>query len=1365
MQASGIVVPSVSGQQGLETYIGATFTNDQYSQAKFVNHTPNGDATGPCVRMSSSGNGVCYIADWAMIYVLTGGAGVHGVTTCPVPASGDTIQLSVAGTTYTCTDVTTGAHASGTDSTYSTGSPGIIVDQRYSTSYALAQFQADCSPSCGVILTPAATPTFSPAAGSYSLAQAVTISDPTPSSTIYYTTNGTTPTTSSPVYSTSISVSASETVKAIATATGYTTSAMGSAAYTITSTSAYPVTDMFSGSGALSSNWTNTTVSGQGYVPLTQVSGTVVPSISGAQGLETYTGVAFTSDQYSQAKFVNHSSAAGSTAPCVRMSTSGNGVCYLADDGLIYLLTAGAGVHPISSSCPIPASGDTVQLSVVGTTYTCTDVTTGAHASGTDSTYSAGSPGIIIDQRNSTIYALAQFQADCSPSCAGVSTPAATPIFSPAAGSYSSTQAVTISDATPSSTIYYTTNGTTPTTSSPVYSSPISVSSSATVEAIATASGYTTSVVGSAAYTITTAAVTPTFSPGAGSYSSAQAVTISDTTPSSTIYYTTNGTTPTTSSLVYSSPIGVSTTETVKAIATATGYTSSAVGSASYAIGGTRTVTAVAISPQGGVVQSGSTLQFSVRCTYSDSSFDNCAAVGGATWSSSAFTAMSVNSSGLATWAIDPGLGGAVSYNVLVSAGGITDRAQVFGQHPGDTWYQYVTPRSGGNVVVGSTVTIGEGFVVNNASQGVSGTPFQSSCNWTSSNTAIATVDRHGQTTGISPGTVNITCGRAGNGVFGSSTANGWVAPGNVIALNVVAGGTGGTTWYVLPGGGTLYSATNTSGQCSGKVNQTYAYTGGTGVDQACGVGNIRNLWADGVTYQLLQWVISGGDTVIVAQNSAGYNTGLDSPGGSPSWTPINCSGNSYGCFMPSIPSGTAAQHTRILGANFASCHADSAKTLLNVSYQGLTAFNVTNSQFADIACFEVSDKAHCSTNSNYTNHCGATDNYGSDGILEGALTGSVTYTDLFIHGLANEGIHGATGVGVVGNYIHIRGNPEAGIDMDDQPWNSSNISVAGGFTLTYSTTEFSGCVEEYPVVHNYPYIECRDANVGGYGDGFGTASTTGNWLFDHDTWQYNYQDGLDLLHSGMQNLTVTNSLSLGNDGQTYKIGSGDNVVFQNNIGMANCARIYTTIGDEPASAIVPGVVGCRAGVGMVFRFTNTGTYKVQNNTYVGYFDSPVDIGCEWSWDFCNNATTVFQNNLTLGYVNNINGDGLVPAMFYLETADSSVPSNHTSIYMPANNGWALRDHNLFYNVRGAGSTDSSWCPSPLNTGDSCNTRDPLFVGEPASPMSSESSLDNFNFKPAAGSPAIGTGIAIPGITTDYTGATRPNPPSIGAVE
>jgi hypothetical protein len=81
-------------------------------------------------------------------------------------------------------------------------------------------------------------------------------------------------------------------------------------------------------------------------------------------------------------------------------------------------------------------------------------------------------------------------------------------------------------------------------------------------------------------------AATPSFSPPGGTYTSPQSVSITDSTPNASIYYTTNGTPASTGSTLYSGPIQVSTSETLEAVAIASGFSQSSNALASYTIGG-----------------------------------------------------------------------------------------------------------------------------------------------------------------------------------------------------------------------------------------------------------------------------------------------------------------------------------------------------------------------------------------------------------------------------------------------------------------------------------------------------------------------------------------------------------------------------------------------------------------------------------------------------------------------------------------------------------------------------------------------------------------------------------------------------------
>jgi hypothetical protein len=165
-----------------------------------------------------------------------------------------------------------------------------------------------------------------------------------------------------------------------------------------------------------------------------------------------------------------------------------------------------------------------------------------------------------------------------------VSQPAATPTLTPAAGTYASGQRVTISDTTAGATIYYTLDGTTPTTASTTYTGPITLTSSGSINAIAVAVGYTQSAIASANYSILPSAAPPSFNPAAGTYISVQMVTISDATTGATIHYTTDGSTPTSTSPVFAVPLAVNASETIQAIAVASGYSQSGVASATYTI-------------------------------------------------------------------------------------------------------------------------------------------------------------------------------------------------------------------------------------------------------------------------------------------------------------------------------------------------------------------------------------------------------------------------------------------------------------------------------------------------------------------------------------------------------------------------------------------------------------------------------------------------------------------------------------------------------------------------------------------------------------------------------------------------------------
>jgi hypothetical protein len=162
----------------------------------------------------------------------------------------------------------------------------------------------------------------------------------------------------------------------------------------------------------------------------------------------------------------------------------------------------------------------------------------------------------------------------------------AAPEASPAAGTYTTAQSVTLSTVTQDATIYYTLDGSVPTTESARYNAPIFVQVSQTIRAIAVKSNFISPALVEFPYVITGKVQAPTFSVATGSYGPAQTVEITSSTPDATIYYTIDGSTPTRESARYASPVVVSTSQVITALAVLTDWEDSEPSSANYTING-----------------------------------------------------------------------------------------------------------------------------------------------------------------------------------------------------------------------------------------------------------------------------------------------------------------------------------------------------------------------------------------------------------------------------------------------------------------------------------------------------------------------------------------------------------------------------------------------------------------------------------------------------------------------------------------------------------------------------------------------------------------------------------------------------------
>lgn len=144
---------------------------------------------------------------------------------------------------------------------------------------------------------------------------------------------------------------------------------------------------------------------------------------------------------------------------------------------------------------------------------------------------------------------------------------AASPIFSLIAGTYIAGSPLIMSNGMSAASIYYTTDGSTPTPASNLYTGPITLNSTETLQAMATAPGYRNSGVNSVSYQVVDPPAVPVFSPPSGTYTSVQSVTLTDSTAGTSIGYNTDPTVSSPNWTTYTGPITVSSSGTLGAVA------------------------------------------------------------------------------------------------------------------------------------------------------------------------------------------------------------------------------------------------------------------------------------------------------------------------------------------------------------------------------------------------------------------------------------------------------------------------------------------------------------------------------------------------------------------------------------------------------------------------------------------------------------------------------------------------------------------------------------------------------------------------------------------------------------------------------
>lgn len=462
-------------------------------------------------------------------------------------------------------------------------------------------------------------------------------------------------------------------------------------------------------------------------------------------------------------------------------------------------------------------------------------------------------------------------------------------------------------------------------------------------------------------------------------------------------------------------------------------------------------------------------------------------------------------------------------------------------------------------------------------------------------------------------------------------------------------------TFYVRTDGGD-------AAQCTGRADAAYP---GSGTAQACAWKNPNIAMPSSGSARIV-----GGDTLMIGAGSFQIGSGG---------------------YMQKVPSGpTASSRTRILGK---------AGTKL-VGVAGThRVLNLDGSSNVEIGNLEITDNSDCVYNhSNAAATCTSAMAWARVGVYATA-SNNVWIHDVNVHGMAARGFN----AGGLSNWTleRVKMNKNGSAGWDGNVGTGSN---SGQMVMRDIEIGWNGCGER--VATGEPWA-CWAQTTGGYGDGFGTVDTGGQWLIEDAFVHHNTSDGLDLRYmdgADTTNVTLRRIYSVANAGNQVKIKG--NSLIENSVLVGNCTyfhgKYYMAEGDL-----------CRAyGSTLLLILTGNDTATVRHNTIAGEGDAQIAYGEGASSDKVN-----IQNNLVVGFP------------YYANSSTATLFSGGSA---PAAKTF---------------SGNMAWKVRTCQTGTTC-TQDPKLTNM---------TLAAFDAEPLAGSPVTDKAPTISGVSTDFVLQPRPS--------